>query len=168
LTLRLITNEADGEPERPAGAGPLPDAAYRELFDNAGALLAILDAEGRFIAVSAACRRVLGHDPQALVGRSLFDFVSAHEAKASVAAGAGGDSFLELLARHRHANGSASRTASGATRSRSCQTARSSRQSSIRRSLAVRRAGGALPCSSSTWTGSRRSTTASGMTQATG
>ena len=101
-----MKTEANGEAERPAEGTTLPDAAFRELFDKAGALLAILDAEGRFIAVSAACERVLGHDPQALVGRSLFDFVHPEDNNASASAGAGGDSFLELLARHRHANGS--------------------------------------------------------------
>jgi diguanylate cyclase (GGDEF)-like protein/PAS domain S-box-containing protein len=104
LTLRLIPNEPDNAPARHAQASSLPDEDFRELFDSAGALLAILDAEGRFIAVSAACERVLGHEPQALVGRSLLDFVSAQDAKASVAGTR--DSYFELLAHHRHADGS--------------------------------------------------------------
>jgi diguanylate cyclase (GGDEF)-like protein/PAS domain S-box-containing protein len=106
LTLRLIKNEANAGLEPPVDGLPLTDAAFRDLFDNAGALLAILDAEGRFIAVSAACERILGHGPQALVGASLFDFVGADDARASVGDGAEGDSFFQLLARHRHTDGS--------------------------------------------------------------
>jgi diguanylate cyclase (GGDEF)-like protein/PAS domain S-box-containing protein len=102
--LRLINGDFASAPA-PGGA-PLDDAAFRDLFEHAGALLAILDAEGRFVAVSDACERVLGHPPDVLVGRNLFDFVSTEDAKAIVGAKRDGGSFFELLARHRHADGS--------------------------------------------------------------
>jgi diguanylate cyclase (GGDEF)-like protein/PAS domain S-box-containing protein len=104
LNLRLTTQDAGSTHAQADDPELLP--AFRDLFEYAGALLAILDAAGHFIAVSPACARVLGHGPETLVGRSLFDFVSTADAKAIVGAKRDGDSFFELLARHRHADGS--------------------------------------------------------------
>jgi diguanylate cyclase (GGDEF)-like protein/PAS domain S-box-containing protein len=112
LTLQLIPDPSDKAPSRPL-SGEVDDREYRDLFDHAGVLLAILDAEGRFISVNAACRRVLGYEPAQLIGCSLFDFVQAAGAQ-DVGEGSSRrraddkqrDPFVELLARHPHADGS--------------------------------------------------------------
>jgi diguanylate cyclase (GGDEF)-like protein/PAS domain S-box-containing protein len=111
VTLRLITDTTEVPPSAPAGAGPkLPPAAFVDLFNHTGTLLAILDDEARFVAVNPACMRVLGYPPEELVGRSLMDCVHPHDPTSAVrnAAGEHGwqEGFVELLARHRHADGS--------------------------------------------------------------
>jgi diguanylate cyclase (GGDEF)-like protein/PAS domain S-box-containing protein len=80
--------------------------AFEHLFTYAGGLLAILDMQARFVAVNPACARVLGCQPEDLVGHSLLDDLHPDHA-ASVAAGTEGleRGYLELLARHRHGDG---------------------------------------------------------------
>jgi diguanylate cyclase (GGDEF)-like protein/PAS domain S-box-containing protein len=97
----------------------LDPGAFEQLFLHAGGLLAILDEEGRFVAVNPACERVLGSPPESLIGKLLVDFVAPHEpssglrtAAALLPPAAAGtdtgtqDDFVELLARHPHADGS--------------------------------------------------------------
>jgi diguanylate cyclase (GGDEF)-like protein/PAS domain S-box-containing protein len=115
LTLRLIRDDV---PDPPANTGEdrvaLEPRAFEELFEYAGGMLAILDSEGRFVAINSACRRVLGHDPSDLIGRSLLDYVKPHSpsgslgAPSELAASAETDQgrVVELLGRHRHADGS--------------------------------------------------------------
>jgi diguanylate cyclase (GGDEF)-like protein/PAS domain S-box-containing protein len=110
VTLRLINDTTKVPPPAPADAHPeLPANAFEELFNNTGSLLAILDDEARFVAVNAACQRVLGYPPEELIGRSLIDCLHPHDPTSAVrkAAGAQGwqEGFVELLARHRHADG---------------------------------------------------------------
>jgi diguanylate cyclase (GGDEF)-like protein/PAS domain S-box-containing protein len=104
VTLRLIT-DTPGAP-----AVPLDPAAFEQLFNRAGSVLAILDAQARFIAVNAACERVLGRPPSELIGHSLLEDLHPHDPSSAVrsAAGSGGwqEGFVELLGRHRHADGS--------------------------------------------------------------
>jgi diguanylate cyclase (GGDEF)-like protein/PAS domain S-box-containing protein len=110
VPLRLIAGaNAIVPPEHRA----LDAAAFEALFEHAGGMLAILDGEGRFIAVNRACQRVLGHEPGALVGRSLLDFVQSEppppglrEGLDEPAAERGpGERPFDLLARHRHGDG---------------------------------------------------------------
>jgi diguanylate cyclase (GGDEF)-like protein/PAS domain S-box-containing protein len=103
VTLRLITDPA----ATPAEA--LEPSAFEELFHRAGAILAILDEQARFVAVNGACERVLGRPPHELIGHSLLEDLHPHDPSSAVnAAGAGGwqEGFVELLGRHRHADGS--------------------------------------------------------------
>ena len=104
MTLRLIT-DTPGAP-----AEPLDPGAFEELFHRAGSVLAILDAQARFIAVNAACERVLGRPPSELIGHSLLEDLHPHDPSSAVrsAAGSNGwqEGFVELLGRHRHADGS--------------------------------------------------------------
>ena len=104
MTLRLI-NDTPGAP-----AEPLDPGVYEALFDHAGSVLAILDTQARFIAVNAACERVLGHPPSALIGQSLLDHLHPHDPSSAVRSAAGSgdlrEGFVELLGRHRHADGS--------------------------------------------------------------
>jgi diguanylate cyclase (GGDEF)-like protein/PAS domain S-box-containing protein len=51
----------------PAGSGRL----YRQLVQASSELIALLDPNGRFAFVSAACRNVLGYEPHELCGRHL-------------------------------------------------------------------------------------------------
>jgi diguanylate cyclase (GGDEF)-like protein/PAS domain S-box-containing protein len=117
VTLRLITDPAGEPSEPPHGAvGALKPDAYEDLFYYAGGLLAILDDEGRFIAVNPACAQVLGREPHTLVGQSLLDFLDPHDpspalrssVRAERVAGAPDgpqERAVELLARHRHQDG---------------------------------------------------------------
>jgi diguanylate cyclase (GGDEF)-like protein/PAS domain S-box-containing protein len=107
VTLRLIT---DNNAAPPGAGAKLPPAAFVDLFNYTGTLLAILDDEARFVAVNPACQRVLGYPPAELVGRSLIDCLHPHDPTSAVRKAAGGhgwqEGFVELLARHRHADGS--------------------------------------------------------------
>jgi diguanylate cyclase (GGDEF)-like protein/PAS domain S-box-containing protein len=110
LTFPLITKQASDSDH----SGRLAPAVSAELFERAGAMLAVLDADACFVAVNPACRRVLGHDPAELVGRCLLDYVKQHSPSGSLRgasqaiaqAADAEDQFVELLARHRHADGS--------------------------------------------------------------
>ena len=115
LPFPLISDAGDGTPPpAPAAQAELDENEFRELFDHAGGLLAILDVEGHFIAANAACRQILGYGPEALIGRTLFDFVQSADGT-RIGGGdrigrrhgdcAAVDSFFELLARHPHADG---------------------------------------------------------------
>ncbi|HEY7966016.1 MAG TPA: EAL domain-containing protein [Solirubrobacteraceae bacterium] len=111
MTLRLINDPSGVPPAASAHAhAPLEPKAFEELFEHAGSLLAILDDEARFVAVNPACLRVLGYPPEHLIGRSLMDCLHPHDPTPAVrrAAGVGGwqEGYVELLARHRHADGS--------------------------------------------------------------
>ncbi len=111
VTLRLINDPSGVPPAASAHAhAPLEPKAFEELFEHAGSLLAILDDEARFVAVNPACLRVLGYPPEHLIGRSLMDCLHPHDPTPAVrrAAGVGGwqEGYVELLARHRHADGS--------------------------------------------------------------
>src|SRR4029077_2293021 len=52
--------------------------AYRDLADNARDFLWTADLECRLPYVSESTARLLGDTPQALVGRSTFDFATDH------------------------------------------------------------------------------------------
>ncbi|HLW95117.1 MAG TPA: EAL domain-containing protein [Solirubrobacteraceae bacterium] len=114
MTLRLINDPTGVPPAASTDAhAQLPPKAFEELFNHSGSLLAILDDEARFVAVNPACMRVLGYPPEQLIGRSLMDCLHPHDPtqavrRASGSGGAGGwqEGYVELLARHRHADGS--------------------------------------------------------------
>jgi len=109
LPLRLISED----PATPPQGGAEPDAAtFEALFEYAGAMLAILDTEGRFLSVNPACRRVLGVEPSTLIGRSLLDLARSEAPPQALtpeaATGENGiprEQLFDLLARHRHADG---------------------------------------------------------------
>jgi diguanylate cyclase (GGDEF)-like protein/PAS domain S-box-containing protein len=111
VTLRLISDGTPAPPPRPGDQPPpLAPQVFEQLFEHAGTLLAILDGEARFLAVNPACLRVLGRRPEELIGESLLDDLHPHDPSSVVrnAAGAHGwqQGFVELLGRHRHADGS--------------------------------------------------------------
>jgi diguanylate cyclase (GGDEF)-like protein/PAS domain S-box-containing protein len=111
VTLRLITDASEEPQAAPVDALPaLPAEAFEQLFSLAGSLLAIFDGQARFVAVNAACERVLGCPPDQLLGQSLLDCLHPHDPTSAVrkAAGTHGwqPGFVELLGRHRHSDGS--------------------------------------------------------------
>ena len=114
VTLRLITDlPAVLSQSRDRSLAELEPAAFEELFLRAGGMLAILDQEGRFLAVNPACGRALGVDPQSLVGQSLLDSVRPHDGPPGAGQtdrqigreDAEADPVVELLARQRHGDG---------------------------------------------------------------
>ncbi len=111
LTLRLITDSSEVPPAAPVDVrADLGLEAYEQLFGNAGCMLAIFDGQARFVAVNAACSRVLGRDPSELIGQSLLDCLDPHDpssaARKADAAYGWQAGLVELLARHRHGDGS--------------------------------------------------------------
>jgi len=111
VTLRLITDASEEPQAAPVDAHhELPPEAFEQLFSLAGSLLAIFDGQARFVAVNAACERVLGCPPDQLLGQSLLDCLHPHDPTSAVrkAAGTHGwqPGFVELLGRHRHSDGS--------------------------------------------------------------
>jgi diguanylate cyclase (GGDEF)-like protein/PAS domain S-box-containing protein len=111
VTLRLITDDSEVPPGAPVNPrAELGAEAFEQLFAQAGSLLAIFDAQATFVAVNPACLRVLGLRPEELIGQSLLDCLHPHDPSTAVrkAAGEHGwqQGFVELLGRHRHADGS--------------------------------------------------------------
>jgi diguanylate cyclase (GGDEF)-like protein/PAS domain S-box-containing protein len=111
LTLRLITDSPEVPTAAPVRArADLGLEAFEQLFANAGCMLAIFDGKARFVAVNAACTRVLGREPSELIGESLLDCLHPHDPSAAArkadAALGWQPGFAELLARHRHSDGS--------------------------------------------------------------
>ncbi|MGA2470317.1 MAG: EAL domain-containing protein [Solirubrobacteraceae bacterium] len=114
MTLELIPDGPAAQAQAPGclPAGRQPDV-FEQLFDRVGGMLAIVDEERRFVAVNRACERVLGWEPEVLVGQSLLDCVEPHdpltvlESPDQLHAGAPWPAHtVELLARHRHKDGS--------------------------------------------------------------
>jgi diguanylate cyclase (GGDEF)-like protein/PAS domain S-box-containing protein len=110
VTLRLITDTLEAPaPALARARADLGLEAFEQLFTNAGCMLAVFDGQGRFVVANPACSRVLGCQPEELIGQSLLDCLHPHDPaaaarKADVAAG-WQPGFMELLARHRHSDG---------------------------------------------------------------
>jgi diguanylate cyclase (GGDEF)-like protein/PAS domain S-box-containing protein len=111
VTLRLITDASEEPLAAPVDVHPeLAPEAFEQLFNLAGSLLAIFDGQARFVAVNAACERVLGCPADQLLGQSLLDCLHPHDPTSAVRKAAGPHGwqpgFVELLGRHRHSDGS--------------------------------------------------------------
>ncbi len=65
--------------ERKHAEERLADARLSSLVRNASDIITVVDAEGIVVYQSPAVNRVLGYDPEELVGRSAFDFVHAED-----------------------------------------------------------------------------------------
>lgn len=71
---------ADGVGQRPESMASAPDPrvgddALRELVENAPDGIFIADVEGRYLDVNAAGCRIFGHERDAIVGRTILDFI---------------------------------------------------------------------------------------------
>ncbi len=55
------------------------EAYFRSLIENASDLTMVLDATGSVVYASPSSRRVVGYEPEVLVGMSLFDLVSPED-----------------------------------------------------------------------------------------
>ena len=69
--------------ERTAGEAAFRrrEEQYRLITENTRDLIALLDLDHRFLYVSPSHQRVLGHDPESLVGKSYEDWVHPSDAK---------------------------------------------------------------------------------------
>jgi len=59
------------------------EAMFRLLTENASDIISRHAPDGTFLYVSPACRKVLGYDPQELVGRSPYEFIHPDDATAA-------------------------------------------------------------------------------------
>jgi PAS domain S-box-containing protein len=83
---------------------------YRALVENAMEIMSIITAGGKIRYASPAVRNVLGYEPEALAGRSMFELVHPKDRKAARAALARGlrtpESAIAIELRLRHSDGS--------------------------------------------------------------
>jgi diguanylate cyclase (GGDEF)-like protein/PAS domain S-box-containing protein len=108
--LRLPTDTDDAPASAPVHSrADLGLEAFEHLFAGAGAVLAIFDGQGRFVTINGACERVLGHSATELIGLSLFDCLHPNDPEAAAvrdgASRGWPPGLIELLARHRHRDG---------------------------------------------------------------
>ncbi len=79
---------------------------YRLLVENAADLITVIDSDGRYVFVSPSIRRMLGYEPDALLGMGVLDLVHPEDAarvQAAMAEVIGGTptALSELRVRHR-------------------------------------------------------------------
>ncbi|HEX3334515.1 MAG TPA: EAL domain-containing protein [Acidimicrobiales bacterium] len=81
------------------------EARFRSLVHNAGSIIMLVSESGRIESVSAVITRILGHDPEVLVGQPLSDIVARTDRSqlkaALAAAGRGATSARPVTARVR-------------------------------------------------------------------
>ena len=74
----VVTTEEPCECGAPSKCGPAPrtsDSALRELIENAPEGIFIADLEGRYTDVNGAGCRIFGHARDAIIGRTIVDFI---------------------------------------------------------------------------------------------
>ena len=86
-----------------------PERRYRALIERSADAVALLDRQGRALYVSAATERILGHQPERLIGRPALAVVHAEDRPRLAAAlqqlSAAPDGVLSLEVRARHRDG---------------------------------------------------------------
>ncbi|MDQ3571351.1 MAG: diguanylate cyclase [Actinomycetota bacterium] len=90
-------------------SSPLNEQALQRLLEAVEALLLLVDMRGRLVYVSPACRRLLGYEPEELLGRweeELIPLGLAREARLSFASGRGGEQRLRQRLLVRRPDGS--------------------------------------------------------------
>ena len=70
---------ADPSGASPTSASPTSQELHRLLIDNAPHLVGVLDRNGHFRFLNATVRQLLGHDPEALIGRPYSDLVDGED-----------------------------------------------------------------------------------------
>ena len=73
MTLRDLTERRRWE------VGRSDDAIFRAVVHNAASVLMLVDRDGRIEAMSGAVTRQLGHDPEAIEGKSLLDLIAPED-----------------------------------------------------------------------------------------
>jgi PAS domain S-box-containing protein len=71
--------ELDAVFHRTAEALMLAAKKERSAFDNASDVICVLDSDGRFTRINAACSRLWGHPPERLIGAFLTDFIATED-----------------------------------------------------------------------------------------
>ena len=61
------------------------EAEHRLLTENAGDMIAHLDAEGRYLYLSPSHRDFFGYDPKEMIGKRAFDFMVAEDVEQAMA-----------------------------------------------------------------------------------
>src|ERR1017187_5841142 len=75
-TIRSLMNRAPTRTLELMGDGAHPtEAHFRSLIENASDIITILEADGRIRYESPSIERVLGYQPEELVGRNTFEFI---------------------------------------------------------------------------------------------
>ncbi|MEO7275303.1 MAG: response regulator, partial [Vicinamibacterales bacterium] len=80
----------------------------RAMIEHALDMICTIDADGRFVTVSAACEQLLGFRPEALIGQRYIDLVAADDVAKTVAAAAdimGGSAAIDFQNRYRRSDG---------------------------------------------------------------
>ena len=102
----VVTTEAPCECGAPSTCGPAPrtsDSALRELIENAPEGIFIADLEGRYTDVNGAGCRIFGHARDAIIGRTIVDFIPPEDVARlwAIRSGLleGGDNVAEWLVR---------------------------------------------------------------------
>jgi PAS domain S-box-containing protein len=63
-----------------------PPASFMDLLHDA---VCVVDADGRFVFVSAACDRIFGYTPEEMVGRKMIDMVVPEDRERTIEAATG-------------------------------------------------------------------------------
>jgi two-component system sensor kinase FixL len=72
--LKRAVAEQEARIESRTRALSTSERRWRSLAENSVDMISHHDAEGRYLYASSACRRLLGYEPEALLGRSAYEF----------------------------------------------------------------------------------------------
>lgn len=84
------------------------ESELRRIFDESLDIICTIDADGRFVSISAACEHIWGYKPEALVGKAFIDFVHPEDhpiTQATAQSIMQGEAVTNFVNRYIHQNG---------------------------------------------------------------
>lgn len=84
------------------------ESELRRIFDESLDIICTIDADGRFVSISAACEHIWGYKPEALVGKAFIDFVHPEDhpkTQATAQSIMQGEDVTSFVNRYIHQNG---------------------------------------------------------------
>ncbi len=79
-------DESDlGGTEASAGAGTLPEGAFRAIVDRSASAFVVIDGTGTFLYAGGSVQRVIGWAPDELLGRNMVEFLTPEGIEQAVA-----------------------------------------------------------------------------------